>query len=117
MMETKVAGQSLDERIGGQQARLDVLASERDIARMHVDQRREMFQQELAKVKAEIVSSVASAERVKVLTQIDRLATTGAINEAQFEAAIGQMSPAMRWLINLARLYNLATGDPVRRVP
>lgn len=116
-MDTKVQSQQLDERIGGQQLRLDTLASQRDLAAMSVPQRREMFQQELAKIKADISLSVTSAKRSAVLTQLDKLAMSGAINVAEFEKSIGQMSPATRWLINLARLYNLATGEPVRRVP
>lgn len=87
------------------------------INEMSVTQRKQMFELEIEKVKAEISATVATADRSRVLTQLDRLATTGAINEADFEKAIGQMSPATRWLINLARLYNLATGEPVRRVP
>lgn len=98
-------------------AEADTAVAQRDLSRMNVTQRREMFQFEIEKVKAEISSIVQSAERSKVLTMLDRLATTGAINEAEFEKKIGTMSPATRWLIGVARLYNLATGEPVRRIP
>lgn len=98
-------------------AEADTAIAQRDLAQMNVSQRREMFQLELQKVKQEIAASVVSAKRTEVLTMLDRLATTGAINEAEFEKRIGEMSPATRWLIGVARLYNLATGDPVRRIP
>lgn len=117
VMETKVSGQSLDERIGGQQSRLDILSSERQLAAMSVDQRREMFQQEIAKVKQEISNMVTSAKGVEARTVLDQLAREGAFNEAEFERRIGQLTPALRRLVDLMRIYNLASGEPVRRIP
>lgn len=116
VMDTKVQGQVLDERIGGQESRVQTLASQRELAAMSVTQRREMFQQEIAKIKQEISASVTSSKRVAALTMLDKLASEGAMNEAEFEKRFGA-NPALRMLLNLARLWNLATGEPVRRVP
>lgn len=116
-MDTKVGSQSLDERIGGQQSRIDILSSERQLAAMNVEQRREMFQQEIAKVKQEIGNMVTSAKGIAARTMLDELAREGAFNEAEFERRIGQLTPALRRLVDLMRIYNLANGEPVRRVP
>lgn len=115
--ETHTIQQGLDERTTGQAFRIGILRDQARLAEMSVPQRRDMFEQELAKAKAEISSLQATAARTDALRALDELAKAGAINEAEFEEMIKTASPAMRWLLNAARLFNLATGEPVRRIP
>lgn len=115
--DTQSVNQSLDERTSGQAFRVGMLRDQARLAEMSVPQRQEMFKLELSKAKAEIASLQSSAARNEQLTVLDKLAEEGAINEAEFERMMQGASPGLRWLMNAARLFNLATGEPVRRIP
>lgn len=115
--QTQESVQRTNELGSGMEFRLGMLRDQAALAGMSVPQRRDMFKLELSKAKAEIASLQSSAARTDQLRVLDELSEVGALNEAEFERRMQQASPAMRWLMNAARLYNLATGEPVRRIP
>lgn len=115
--ETIARNAALDESIAGRGSRVAMLANEAQLKEMSVSQRREMFQLEIEKIKSEIGMLVSSAKATDARRALDELSREGAMNEAEFEKRIGTGSPALRRLIDMMRLYNLATGDPIRRIP
>lgn len=108
----------------GLAGKYEVISNEADAGKvrnqvMELDlaQRKALFDLAIEKARVEVEAMANSAQRTRVLTELDNLSRNGLVNVAEFEQRMGQMGPAMKFVTGLARLWNLATGEPVRRVP
>lgn len=87
------------------------------IADMDVAQRKALFSTVVKRAKEELRLTVASADRARIGADLDAMLRAGSLNVQAFEKKVGELGPAMKWLMDIARIYNLATGDPIRRIP
>jgi len=76
---------------------------EAELARLSVEEKRQMIPLALQQAKAEIERTLSSARAAKAVAVLDELAAKGAENLSQFEERIGEMGPATRMLFELLR--------------
>lgn len=82
---------------------VNMMPSEVELAKMSVEQKKQLYPLALDQAKAEIRSTVASARQAEVMTSLEELLQPGRFNEAEFEKRIGVMGPATRMLLNIVR--------------
>lgn len=91
------AGQESNVRAGDilatKAGRVSLVTADAAIANRNFEQMKEMFPIALENAKAEVESKLSSAQSMRVRTMLDRLGTPGAVNEADFQRAIGQLGP------------------------
>lgn len=79
------------------------MKAESDLAELSVAERRQMIPILVARAKAEVTNTLASADRTKVLAQLDRLRVEGFKNIETLEKGLGAAGPAGRLLLEVLR--------------
>lgn len=72
-------------------------------AKLDIDQKRDLMPLVLDRARAEIEQITNSARASRARAILDEAARTGAINEQQFQEAIGEAGPWTKFLFNLIR--------------
>lgn len=81
-------------RAGTQEHDINVARLKSRLAELDVEQRERLLDTAVAKAKAELAQTEASAKSLKARAQLDELARVGAKNIADLEAKLGAGSPA-----------------------
>lgn len=79
------------------------LVSERELAALSVQEKRQMMPVALERAKAEVGQISSSARAARARAVLDEAARTGALNAEQFEKLIGEAGPATRFFLELIR--------------
>lgn len=88
----------------GNLGRWDQAGVNLDLAKLDLEQRRELLPSVLARAKEEIRLTSSSARRAEASAMLDEAAAAGAMNMEAFEKRIGEAGPWVRQLYNLLRL-------------
>lgn len=89
-------------------ANADLARFEADFKKMTADKRRELFDTSLEKAKEEVRLTSSSVDIAKQRLRLLELAEQGQINASDFEKRVGEMGPAVRFLVELVRLMKLS---------
>lgn len=79
------------------------LMSERELADLSVQEKRQMLPLALERARAEIDAMGSSSRAAQARAVLDELAREGAVNIEQLEKDLGELGPAARFLIFLVR--------------
>lgn len=88
--------------------RMSEITSRAELAKLNVEQMRQLMPVALERARAEVKASVASARRSNALAVLDELARTGEFNSAEFQRRMGESGPAVKFLGELMRSLNSA---------
>lgn len=91
------------ERFAGREFRLNQLSSEAQVAALSVQERRALLPFVQKQAEAEIKQMSSSAAQSRANARLAQLDQVRAMNEAEFEAALGAASPALRSLLLIVR--------------
>jgi len=106
-IETTIRARETEQGTG---SRLAILSDESALRAMDVSQRRELFQAQIAEIKARTQASVSGALGADQVRRLNELAEKGALNEADWQELIRTGGPFMRSLYQAAQIFNLVTG-------
>lgn len=111
-------GRAADLNTQAHSGRYVEIASRAEMARMSADQLRDLIPIALERAKEELRLTSANARGSELRGDLDQLLKDGsAKNVADFEKRMGELTPGMRFLLDLVRVYNGVSGEPIRRVP
>lgn len=91
------------ESFAGRSFRLDQLRDQSQLAALTVQEKQQLLPLAMERARAEIEQTVSSAEASRARARLDQLDQVRAMNEAEFEAALGQASPALRAVLLIVR--------------
>lgn len=91
------------ERFAGREFRLNQLQSESQVAAISLEERRRMLPFVVKMAEAEIKQMSSSAAQARANAHLASLDSVRAMNEAEFEKALGTASPALRTALLIAR--------------
>lgn len=100
---TQEINRSSQELNSGSDMRLQQLRNASDLSHLSLQERRQLVPLALERARAEIGQITSSAEAARARAYLDRLDSVRAMNEAEFEAALGAASPALRSLLLIVR--------------
>lgn len=79
------------------------LVSERELAELSVREKRALIPLAIERARAEVEQLGSSSRAARARAALDEAARTGALNVERFEREIGEMGPAMRFLLEILR--------------
>jgi len=106
--ETTALGIDNATRAGSQESEIQLSRMRARLAELDVQTRERLFDTAIAKAKAELVQTQASAASLKARAELDRLAAVGAGNIAKLEKRLGESSPAMLLVLKYLNTLLLA---------
>lgn len=100
---TQATVRATEEAHSGMDFRLASLRNASDLSRLSVEERRQLVPLALERARAEISQITNSAEAARARGRLDDLASVRAMNEAEFEKALGEAGPVLRAFLLLVR--------------
>lgn len=101
----RTQGQQISNQLAhsGQAFQLDKLRDESKLAALSVSERQQLMPFVVKQAEILISQTASSARAANARALLDELARTGAFNEQQWEAAMGELSPGLRNVLNIIR--------------
>lgn len=100
--------QAADLSTQGASGRYEEIRSRADLARLTFEQQRDFFKYRVERAQEEIRLNSASADQARQRTRLLELLEQGQINASEFEKRIGEMGPAVRFLLEALRMMKLS---------
>lgn len=101
--QTQEINRASQEANSGSQWRLEGLRNASDLGRLSVQERQQLVPLARQRALAEISQTLNSAEAARARAVLDDADAVRALNEEQFERALADAAPALRWFLLIVR--------------